>query len=53
MCNMCGVLSHATEDCDVKMAIKCPMCGSGTYIHCSGLRVCSNASCSWIDEKEG
>lgn len=49
-CTMCGDLSHKDKDCDVIITIKCPVCGSGTYIHRSGVRACVNAFCSWVDE---
>lgn len=48
MCSMCGDPRHEDKDCDVKITIKCPVCGSGTYIHSSGVRACVNAFCSWV-----
>ena len=51
MCSMCGDPRHEAKDCDVKMAIKCPECGSGTYVHTSGVIACGNAFCSWVDSE--
>ena len=48
-CEMCGDPRHQTKDCDIKIAIRCPVCGYGTYIHDSGVRACVNAFCSWVD----
>ena len=50
MCNMCGNPNHNDKDCEVKIAVKCPICHSGTYIHHSGIRACVNAFCDWIDD---
>ena len=50
VCEMCGDIRHKTEDCNVKATIVCPKCGSGTYIHASGLRCCVNAFCDWIGD---
>ena len=52
MCDMCGDPRHTSKDCSIKVTIKCPVCGQGTYIHSSGVRVCVNAFCSWIERKE-
>ena len=49
-CSMCGDPRHDDKDCDVKITVACPVCGSGTYMHHSGVRACINAFCSRIDE---
>lgn len=52
VCEMCGDPTHNTKDCHVKVSVICPACGSGTYIHASGVRACVNAGCSWIGDGE-
>lgn len=49
-CELCGDVRHETKDCNVKVAIACPRCGHGTYIHASGVRACTNAFCDWAEE---
>ena len=50
MCEMCGNIEHSDRDCEVKISIKCPACGAGTYVHHSGKRCCVNAFCNWVEE---
>lgn len=50
-CAMCGDPKHTTDRCTVKVSIECPNCGSGTYVHSSGVRACVNAFCSWVNEE--
>lgn len=50
MCDLCGDPFHTTKDCDVLITIKCPRCGSGTYIPSSGVRACVNAFCNWAED---
>lgn len=49
MCSLCGDPRHENKDCNVRVTIECPRCGSGTYIHGSGVRACVNAFCSWVE----
>ena len=50
ICEMCGDPGHKTKDCKIKITIRCPVCGYGTYIHDSGVRACVNSFCSWVEE---
>jgi hypothetical protein len=49
-CEMCGDPNHKARDCTVKVSIRCPVCGSGTYVRSSGKLCCVNAFCDWVDE---
>ena len=50
MCNMCGNIEHDDKECEIKIAIRYPVCKSGTYIHYSGIRACVNPFCDWAEE---